>query len=344
MPSPVRPHRDTAPGLEGNDDPHLEFLPEEPGDALLQEPVFIIEPVSSGPSRHVAERRPQDQLLDREHVLPDVRVFLLALRGGAVGTYGVARRMTSQLAHWSWRSGARVLKGVTSIGVSGVSRCRRFAGGVIGAIERVVRIPLSALAVGRVRFPVATVTLVAFSGGTVVGASIMWLVGVLPAPPRPTDAGVTLVTEPSVTLVTEPSVTLVSGVVAAGPPAADRATVSSVQMQTSIEGNTVSKPIDLAATPVTKPIEPQEKAPSPVSAPMVVRPTAITVTSAPAGARVTVDGIGWGETPVTIRHLPPGQKVIRVTKEGYESQQRIINVADDDPRSAAVRVTLRARK
>jgi hypothetical protein len=68
----------------------------------------------------------------------------------------------------------------------------------------------------------------------------------------------------------------------------------------------------------------------------------MTVTSTPAGARVTVDGIGWGETPVTIRHLPPGQKVVRVTKEGYVSQQQTVSVPGDR-RSAAVRITLRAR-
>jgi hypothetical protein len=94
---------------------------------------------------------------------------------------------------------------------------------------------------------------------------------------------------------------------------------------------------------VTAPIEPQEQAPVPVSTPAVVQSTAITVTSAPAGARVTVDGIGWGETPVTIRNLPPGQKVIRVTKEGYQSQQQTISVADD-PHSSGVRVILRARQ
>ena len=70
---------------------------------------------------------------------------------------------------------------------------------------------------------------------------------------------------------------------------------------------------------------------------------AMTVRSTPAGARVTVNGIGWGETPVTIRHLPPGQKLVRVTKEGYESQQRIISVSDD-LRSANVRVTLLAHR
>ena len=96
-----------------------------------------------------------------------------------------------------------------------------------------------------------------------------------------------------------------------------------------------------AAMSRTIPVEQQGTAPSLVSGPMVIRSAAMTVTSTPAGARVTVNGIGWGETPVTISHLPPGQKVVRVTKEGYESQQRIISIPDDR-RSADIRVTLLA--
>lgn len=65
--------------------------------------------------------------------------------------------------------------------------------------------------------------------------------------------------------------------------------------------------------------------------------TRLVITSTPAGARVTVDGIGWGLTPLTIRHLPPGEKVVRVTKDGYLARERRVRVAG----SAALRVTLR---
>jgi len=63
------------------------------------------------------------------------------------------------------------------------------------------------------------------------------------------------------------------------------------------------------------------------------------ITSDPAGARVTVDGIGWGTTPVTIRLLTPGAKTIRVIKDGYASEERSVRVSDG--RSTSVHVPLR---
>jgi cytoskeletal protein RodZ len=56
--------------------------------------------------------------------------------------------------------------------------------------------------------------------------------------------------------------------------------------------------------------------------------TELIVASEPAGARVTIDGIGWGITPVTIRHLPPGSKRIRVSKEGYAAAERVVSVVE----------------
>ena len=54
--------------------------------------------------------------------------------------------------------------------------------------------------------------------------------------------------------------------------------------------------------------------------------TQLVITSKPEGARVTVDGIGWGPTPVTIRHLPEGVKRIRVTYDGYAGAERLVEV------------------
>jgi len=68
-----------------------------------------------------------------------------------------------------------------------------------------------------------------------------------------------------------------------------------------------------------------EQAEATVSATSV---TELVVTTQPAGARVTVNGIGWGLAPVTIRHLPAGDKRIRVSKEGYASEERMVRVAE----------------
>jgi cytoskeletal protein RodZ len=63
------------------------------------------------------------------------------------------------------------------------------------------------------------------------------------------------------------------------------------------------------------------------------------ITSEPAGAQITVNGIGWGVTPVTIPYLPFGKKVIRATKPGYLSAQRGFDFAPDR-RVRSVRIPL----
>jgi len=64
------------------------------------------------------------------------------------------------------------------------------------------------------------------------------------------------------------------------------------------------------------------------------------VTSEPSGARVTLNGIGWGETPLTIEHLSPGMKTLRVTKEGCTSQERVVDIRGSRP-AATLHVTLK---
>jgi cytoskeletal protein RodZ len=68
--------------------------------------------------------------------------------------------------------------------------------------------------------------------------------------------------------------------------------------------------------------------------------TELAVTTQPEGARVTVNGIGWGVTPITIHHMPPGDKRIRVSKEGYASEERVLRL--DRGRSQALDIQLAA--
>jgi cytoskeleton protein RodZ len=54
--------------------------------------------------------------------------------------------------------------------------------------------------------------------------------------------------------------------------------------------------------------------------------TELVVRTQPEGARVTVNGVGWGTSPVTIRYLTTGDKRIRVSKEGYLATEQVLHV------------------
>jgi hypothetical protein len=58
----------------------------------------------------------------------------------------------------------------------------------------------------------------------------------------------------------------------------------------------------------------------------------------PAGARITVNGIGWGVTPLAIRYLPEGDKRIRVSKDGYVTDERVVRVTEGRPTRIAIRL------
>jgi cytoskeletal protein RodZ len=91
----------------------------------------------------------------------------------------------------------------------------------------------------------------------------------------------------------------------------------------------------LAPPPTPAGASPAAAAPAPTPAPAgVAVPAAqvsgLVVTTRPAGARVTVNGIGWGVTPVSIRYLATGDKRIRVSKEGYSTEERVIHVVEGE--------------
>jgi cytoskeletal protein RodZ len=66
------------------------------------------------------------------------------------------------------------------------------------------------------------------------------------------------------------------------------------------------------------------------------------VVSDPDGAQVTVNGVGWGRTPVTIKYLPMGEKRVRFTKDGYASAERSIDITAERP-LRSLNVTLQPR-
>lgn len=77
----------------------------------------------------------------------------------------------------------------------------------------------------------------------------------------------------------------------------------------------------------------------PAAAPVSVGPAELAIRTEPEGARVTVNGIGWGQSPVTLRHLEPGEKRIRVTMDGYAATERSVTVDAGHRKTVHVRLS-----
>jgi cytoskeletal protein RodZ len=120
-------------------------------------------------------------------------------------------------------------------------------------------------------------------------------------------------------------------VTAAPEPASDlqRPITTTTPVPAGTSGTTASAALPASATTTLA---------EPPPAPAVVQPE-LEIVSEPAGARVTIDGIGWGVTPVTIRFLPPGTKHLRLTRDGFAAVERVIQLAADEPHTS-VRIEL----
>ena len=70
-------------------------------------------------------------------------------------------------------------------------------------------------------------------------------------------------------------------------------------------------------------------APADPAAPAASLAPGFTITSDPPGARVTVDGIAWGVTPVTIHHLAPGDRRVRLTLPAFAAAERTVRISGD---------------
>jgi hypothetical protein len=129
----------------------------------------------------------------------------------------------------------------------------------------------------------------------------------------------------------------------------------------------LESPADAAATPSTEAERPRRPAPSspeagsaapratasrPVRVPRTARPaqggssppaagsTGLVIITEPPGARVTVNGVGWGSAPLTLGNLAPGTKRVRVSIAGYESEERVVG-ADISRTRVTLRIQLR---
>ena len=70
--------------------------------------------------------------------------------------------------------------------------------------------------------------------------------------------------------------------------------------------------------------------------PLISSDTELLVLTQPPGASVTVNGVGWGTAPVTIRYLPPGEKRIRVSRDGYPAAERLVTVTSGRPATVEI--------
>lgn len=120
------------------------------------------------------------------------------------------------------------------------------------------------------------------------------------------------------------STVMIGGVVAT-------AFVAGAQMRTSRAPRTpVAVPGQLNSAPTSFATSGLAESPTAAAAtPAEEVDTELVVSSQPEGARVTVDGIGWGATPVKIRYLPPGLKRIRVSSDGHASAEGVVRVDED---------------
>lgn len=88
--------------------------------------------------------------------------------------------------------------------------------------------------------------------------------------------------------------------------------ITTPEFQPALAGDAVLRPAHVARTATIVP---------------AVNDLALTVMSSPPGARVLVDGIGYGPTPITIRHLRPGQRRVRLVLDGYVSVEQRVRLA-----------------
>lgn len=86
-----------------------------------------------------------------------------------------------------------------------------------------------------------------------------------------------------------------------------------------------------AAIPVTEGRAPREAATRAIDGARTSSDGALSIGSMPSGARVLVNGIAFGQTPLTIRHLEPGPKRVRLLLDGHASVERTVRVGGQEP-------------
>jgi len=121
---------------------------------------------------------------------------------------------------------------------------------------------------------------------------------------------------------------------ASGNSAANRAPVTAPLLDASASIEVPAPSIETPAPSLAESVGATEVAPT---AP--VGPTELLVRTEPAGARVTVNGVGWGASPLTIRHVEAGEKRVRVTMDGYAAAERSVILDEGRRETLSIRLS-----
>ena len=129
---------------------------------------------------------------------------------------------------------------------------------------------------------------------------------------------------------------LLQGLVRWVAPPLQPASVGAVAGVAALAGGSGPSAAVQPATPPGPVVPTEPDTPPPPSRPPV---TELVVTTSPPGARITVNGINWGMSPVAIRHLPAGAKRIRATKDGFVAAERVLAVSDGERQALRLRLS-----
>jgi hypothetical protein len=116
-------------------------------------------------------------------------------------------------------------------------------------------------------------------------------------------------------------------------PAADAAAESPAATTGTVRRDLPEKPAVTPAVPVEPAPQPPADAPAPPrpAAPPPATSNRLTIRSTPPGARVWLDGRALGVTPIAADDVPAGEHTVRLTREGYTTQQRRVVVSGSGP-------------
>lgn len=125
---------------------------------------------------------------------------------------------------------------------------------------------------------------------------------------------------PGLTQYTEPGLAVLKGMAKSARGALDQKTIppaDQVKVEKKAPAPAVTPPVTPPKTAV--PVTNSTAAPAPRPATAI-----LTISSTPRGARVRVDGVPKGVTPVTIKELHAGTHTIRISHPGYRSVTRTV--------------------